>query len=116
MAERFYIHHCSGCNHVWKNRSEFLRDQNIVLNGYQVNFKDLQLGWFLFTHIVRSCNSTLSVPAGFFFDLYQGSIFEERKTVTEECPDYCLHQNNLERCPSACECAFVREIIQILKR
>jgi hypothetical protein len=116
MAERFFIHHCSGCDRSWKDRSDFLEDKDIILNGYQVNFLDLKLGWFLFTHKVQSCNSTLAVPAGYFLDLYSGPIFERRKTGTEECPEYCLHQDNLERCPSLCECAFVREIIQILRR
>lgn len=116
MAEHRVVYHCSGCNYLWNNRSEFLEDQNIILNGYQVNFIDLTLGWFLFTHKVKSCNSTMALSATHFLDLYSGPIYQDRKTGTEECPEYCLHQDNLERCPSTCECAFVREIIQVVRR
>jgi hypothetical protein len=42
-------------------------------------------------------------------------MVEERKTGTEECPGYCLHQDELQPCPARCECAYVREIIQIIR-
>jgi hypothetical protein len=33
----------------------------------------------------------------------------------DECPLVCLERNAFDRCPVFCECAFIREIIQIIK-
>lgn len=100
------------CRHTWNGRTEFLADPDIEIIGYQVHFKDLKKGLFLFSH---SCNTSLSIPSGRFTDLYRGEMVEERKTGTEECPGYCLHQDELQPCPARCECAYVREIIQIIR-
>ncbi len=66
---------CS-CGHApWHSRDEFLEDVNIDLVGYQVNFGKLELGFFLFNHL--TCQSTMSIPAGLFRDLYKGPVFSE---------------------------------------
>jgi hypothetical protein len=106
---------CVCCQKVWFNRSDFLLDGDLLLNGYQVNFGDLELGWLLFTHLPPGCHSTIAVSVDQFADLYDGSIYAERKTGTEECPGYCLDKDNLKPCNAECECAFVREILQIIK-
>ena len=103
---------CSMCGHKWESREDFLGDRDIEFIGYQVNFGELNLGIFLFNH---SCKSTIALQAKHFIDLYEGQVFTERKTGTDECPEYCLHECELEPCPAHCECAFVREIIQIIK-
>ncbi len=103
---------CSKCKHVWESREEFICDTGIKLIGYQVHFEDLALGFFLFNH---SCGTSLAIRAGVFRDLYAGPVFTERKTGLSDCPGYCLREDSLEACPSHCECAYVREIIQILK-
>jgi len=104
---------CSVCRRTWNDRTEFLADPDIELIGYQVHFKDLNRGLFLFNH---SCHTSLAIPAEKFIDLYQGEIVKGRKTGTDECPGYCLHQDELESCPAECECAFVRDIIQIIRK
>jgi hypothetical protein len=58
----------------------------------------------------------LSVPAGLFFDLHEGAIFERRTTEHKSCPRYCLREEDLRPCPTTCECAFVREILQVIRR
>jgi hypothetical protein len=105
---------CSMCGKVWRTREDFIEDPELNLIGYQVNFEQLKEGLFLFTHLLETCKTTLAVPAGEFFDLYDGPIFEENKTGTAECPGHCLHQSELRPCPAQCECAFVRDIIGIL--
>ena len=57
----------------------------------------------------------MAVPAGQFQNLYNGPIFEQRLTESEDCPGYCLRKDELRLCPAKCECAYVREIIQIIK-
>jgi hypothetical protein len=85
------------------------------LVGYQVNFKHLEMGAFLFNHDIPSCRSTIAIPVHAFSDLYDGPVYEENRRGSDECPEYCLHQENLERCLARCECAFVREVLQILR-
>jgi hypothetical protein len=103
---------CSSCPAEWENRDSLLQDPEIIMTGYQVNFASLEAGWFLFSHCRYGCGSTFAIKAGAFFDLYDGPIYQERKTGSEECPAYCLSQEKLDPCPALCECSFVRHIIQ----
>lgn len=100
---------CPMCGFAWGTRSVFLSDPRVTLIGYQACFTDLTAGYFLFNH---SCEGTLAVVVEEFVDLYSGPVYKERATGTAACPQYCLHQDELARCPAQCECAFVREIIQ----
>ncbi|MDD3618274.1 MAG: hypothetical protein RBR09_00445 [Desulfobulbaceae bacterium] len=105
---------CPMCAMNWGTRVDFLHDRTLKLNGYQADFDDLESGLFLFTHTVDGCCTTMAVRVRDFIDLYSGDKFEQRKTGTEECPGYCLYRDRLEPCGARCECAFVREIIQII--
>ncbi len=104
---------CTCCDLPWFTRDEFLQDGNIELIGYQVNFGHLELGYFLFNHL--TCESTIAIPAGLFKDLYDGPVFAEQLIGSDSCPDYCRHNEILEACEAQCECAYVREILQILR-
>ncbi|RMD83775.1 MAG: hypothetical protein D6820_01840 [Lentisphaerae bacterium] len=103
---------CPACGKIWLLRENFLKDAELSLVGYNVNFKQLELGLFLFNH---TCGTTLAIPAGQFFDMYRGTIPAERMTDTPYCERHCKFQEDLSRCPVPCECAFVREIIQIIR-
>ena len=104
---------CSHCGEVWKTRKQYLEDPDIKIIGYQVNFRDLELGLFLFNHL--TCKTTLALKANKFTDLHKGSILKERKTGTDSCPDYCLNKSELGACNTQCECVYVRDVIQIIK-
>ncbi|MBD3224971.1 MAG: hypothetical protein GF313_09585 [Caldithrix sp.] len=103
---------CPSCGFEWKYRKEFVEDDNLCIVGYQANFKHLTAGLLLFNH---SCKSTLALQVSVLRDLYEGPVFREKATGTDECPGYCLNKHNLDACQAECECAFVREIIQRLK-
>lgn len=103
---------CSICKTVWRTRNDFLDDPDIFIVGYQVHFNELTEGLFLFNH---SCRGTLSIKAGEFTDLYNGPVFSKRLTGSEDCSGHCLHVRELSPCPAKCDCAFVREIIQVVK-
>jgi hypothetical protein len=103
---------CTVCKRIWGTRVEFLDDPDTSFVGYQVHFKDLTEGLFLFNH---SCGATMTLRAGLFKDLYDGPIFGDRLTGTDHCPGYCLLERELRPCPARCECAFVREILQHIK-
>jgi len=104
---------CSCCESPWFTRDEFLQDEKTRLVGYQANFTHLELGYFLFNH--QTCESTLAIPAGLFKDLYAGPVFAERMTGTEVCQGYCTDIGAIEPCEAQCECAYVREIMQIIR-
>lgn len=105
---------CTSCQKVWETREEFLDDPSTTIRGYQVHFQELELGYFLFDHDI--CGTTLALRAGEFTDLYTGEIYKERLTGTECCPSFCLSKEELRPCPAQCECAYVREVIQIVKK
>jgi len=102
---------CASCETTWLERRDFLEDPDIKVVGYQVHFEDLQTGLFLFNH---HCGNTLALHAAQFTDLYKGPVFKVCKQNTDECPDYCLHEDELRPCPVRCECAFVRETLRIV--
>ena len=103
---------CTMCGAQWWTRDVFLEDGGVSLVGYQVNYGDLEAGDFLFNH---TCGTTLAIPAGSFMDLYDGPVFAERVRGTDACPDYCLYPDDLRRCPVQCECAYVRDVLQIVR-
>jgi len=104
---------CPKCNFVWIRREDFLRDQKLNIIGYEISDGGLVDGLFLFNH---DCGTTLALKVEKFKDLYDGPIFKERLTGSDDCHGNCLYKSNLEPCPAKCECAYVREIIQILRR
>ena len=112
VGKNISFHRCPSCGVEWNSRDAFLKDPNIQIIGYQVNFVKLTAGLFLFNH---SCKGTSAIYVDEFKDLYDGPIFEENLTGSDACPDYCRHQRNLQPCPNKCECVSVREIVQIIK-
>jgi len=106
---------CPCCFETWPTRESFLSDNNLDLNGYKADFEKLEYGLFFFTHLQTNCNSTMALEVSDFIDLYQGPRYPKRRTAEAECPGYCLDRDQLDRCNAFCECAFVREIIQLLK-
>ena len=110
--DRVSFKKCSVCKKVWVTRDDFLYDTEVSIVGYQVHFDELTEGLFLFNH---SCGSTISLMAGAFRDLYDGPMFQARMTGSDDCPGYCISKSELRPCPAKCECAYVREIIQLIK-
>lgn len=109
-----YFKTCPFCSTVWTSREKFLRDREIELVGYQVDFEHVALGLFLFNH--NTCKTTLAIQARRLKDLYLGPVFKERRAGREECPGYCLRRSELEPCPAECECAWVRGLLQVIRR
>ncbi len=106
---------CGSCRYSWEDRNSFLTDPDLELIGYQVNFNDLESGLFLFNHEVDTCRTTLALRAEEFRDLYQGQIFTERMTGSDKCPEWCFYEHEIGHCKNSCECAYIREILQIVR-
>jgi hypothetical protein len=103
---------CTFCRAVWPSRDDFVDDPDLKPTGYMANFENLELGIFLFDHL--PCRTTLALTADKFRDLYDGPVYTERKTGTDECPGYCLCKDELRPCPVECECAYVREVLNVI--
>ena len=103
---------CPHCGKVWSSQDALLSDSSLALAGYQVRFDDLGSGLFLFNH---SCGTTIAITADDFKHLYNGPVFPERQTEGESCPRYCLNKEELRPCGADCECAYVREVLQLIK-
>ncbi len=104
--------HCPQCKTVWNRRIDFLSDTSTAIVAYNPDFENLEHGNFVFKHY--TCCSNIELQVVNFKDLYDGPIYKERKTGTENCHEYCLNSSELRPCPEECECAYVREIIQTL--
>lgn len=112
-SEDFKI--CPGCFQSWKSREDFLSDPSLELNGYKPDFKELEFGMFLFTHKNGRCLSTMALLVESFVDLYSGVKYKGNKSLSDECPRYCIDEKQLNRCDAICERAFVREVLEIVK-
>jgi hypothetical protein len=106
---------CPKCSQSWNTLNDFLTDSSLDLNGYQVSFKNLDAGLLLFTHMVEGCKTTMGVYVRDLGHLYTGVRYTENKALSPECPRYCVDEKRLGRCDAHCECAYVREIIGVIK-
>ena len=112
MTDHVEFKACPMCGFSWQTRDEFLSDEHAQIIGYQACFERLKTGCLLFNH---TCEGTFALMVSDFSDLYEGPVFQARKTGTDECPGHCLQREELAPCPAMCECASVREIIQVIK-
>lgn len=110
MAELFKG--CPSCGKQWPRRDDFFADPGVTLIGYQVHWEELELGLLYFNH---TCGTTMAMEVANFADLYDGPVFTARATGTANCPGHCLRQENLKPCPTRCECAYVRSILQQIR-
>ena len=115
MTERSIFKVCPMCSAKWLTRDEFLDDHSLEINGYGVDCRKLEWSLFYFTHKKVGCFTTMTLRAEDFLDLYSGKKYTERRTGEKDCPGYCLDKKQLNRCDAICECAFNREVIQIIK-
>ena len=106
---------CPMCKERWMTREALLSDPRLVVVGYQADLESLETGLFLFNHRAPRCGTTLAIEAGSFVDLVAGPIYTSSLTGTDECPDYCLTPGELRPCPAECECAYVRDVLQVIR-
>ena len=114
MAEPFKK--CPHCHHRWMTRDDLLSDPDVSLIGYQANLFNLKAGYFLFNHDAAACETSLAVRAKEFLDLHDGPVFDNPHGVVDECPGYCEDHRKLEVCTAKCQCAFVRDVVQKVRR
>ncbi|MFZ5761082.1 MAG: hypothetical protein ACOY32_15820 [Thermodesulfobacteriota bacterium] len=104
---------CPSCGMAWADWSLFLADPATSLIGYQAFWGDLLEGLFLFNH---RCGTTMSISVGDLRHLYSGPVGQRRLAGTDACAGMCLHTMDIRPCPTDCECAYIREIMQIVRK
>lgn len=103
---------CPSCRKKWPDYTEFLADPCLKLIGYQMFLEELKEGLFLFNH---SCGTTLSITVETLAHLYNGPVHEKRAIGSDNCPGFCLFENETGPCSEECDCAYVRSIMQIIQ-
>jgi hypothetical protein len=104
---------CSVCSRRWRDREDFLADPGLEIIGYQVFFEEIKDGLFLFNH---TCKTTLALKVAEFDDLYKGQKPDTVALGTDTCSGYCLDMTELKACNSQCKYAYVRDIIQVIRK
>jgi hypothetical protein len=105
---------CTNCFAEWKSLDDFLSDPELKLVGYQVAFEDLEGGLFFFNHNRKNCGTTLAIPVKDFTLLSLRPIVIRRPAPFKCDLGLCVRKGSLEPCPVACECVWVREIMQVI--
>ena len=107
---------CRQCGQQWASREVFLADPALRLSGCQVETDRPRSSALLFDHRVPGCGTTIALPVSALADLYAGAVHKVNWAPSAKCPRLCFDPQNLERCPAECASAFVREILQAVRR
>ncbi|MFH1863211.1 MAG: response regulator [bacterium] len=105
---------CPKCQKSWRKLEDLIRDANVELAEYLVNYESIHGGQYLFKHKDPACNMTFSVPLTKFLELYKGEVSKTKNLGTPQCPGFCFQKESLEPCLLDCEYAFTRDIVQII--
>ena len=107
---------CSLCGAIWRDYREVVTDPQLSVVGYQPCFDNPYDGLILVTHEVEGCGTTLAVRAHKLRLLYDGPVWPELKKGTAECCLLCINEGDLEDCTAECAMAWVRTVLQYLRR
>jgi hypothetical protein len=106
---------CPLCGEQWAALEDFVRDRRLALNGYMAVFEDPGTGLVFFTHRLRECGTTMTVPAEKLRGLYHGPVYDELHAGAQDCPRLCQDRRQLEECDAPCALAWVRSVLQCLR-
>ena len=107
---------CRQCRREWPDRESFLADPQVVLTGCQVDTDHPRSSAVLFDHRAPGCGTTIAVPVPALQDLYAGPRHKVNWAPSAMCPGMCFDPANLDPCPAECSVAYVRQILQEVRR
>ena len=116
MPEQPPFKHCTLCPALWVEAEDFIRDLELRVEGYLAAFTNPEEGLILVTHRKAECGTTLAIPAGALRRFYHGPEYVAHHTGDDDCRRLCVTRDELEACDVECDMAWVREIIQLLRR
>lgn len=106
---------CPSCSRVWNTMDEFCSDPELEYAGYQINFVDLEGGFFYFNHTTKECGTTMAIAVKAFTGMSSRPFLAKHGSQPRrKCPGSCLRKGDSSPCPVECECVWVREIMQII--
>jgi hypothetical protein len=107
---------CKQCGKEWSGRDAFLADAGVALSGCQVETDHPAASALLFDHRAAGCGTTLALPLRRFDDLYTGPRHKVKWATSKLCPGMCFDPHNTEPCDKECACAYVRAILQEVRK
>lgn len=107
---------CAMCSTDWPDLESFVTDPQLQIVGYQARFDRPNEGIVLVTHMRPGCRTTLGITVEQLRTLYSGPEHTRRMTGAAECKGLCLENGCLEDCEAPCQMAWVRRIIQFMRR
>ena len=116
MKEKSPYKSCPLCGRIWHAPADMVCDQTLKLNGYQADVPNPEKGLLLFTHESDGCYSTIGVYAIDFRFMHDGIIYPECHFQQADCEGRCLDESDLEICHAHCCMAWVRDVIQYIRR
>ena len=106
---------CPLCHQSWGSLEDFLRDPEVIIEGYQASFVDPLMGLFLFTHNTNNCGTTISLRVHYLQYLVSRTDKLAVLRDTDACSTYCMDPYNLEPCPAPCAMSWIRVVLQMLR-
>lgn len=107
---------CRLCETSWPTLADFVKDRKLRVNGYQASFGAPEDGVILLTHDVPGCGTTLGLVAGTLRNLHEGPRYVEVLAGTQACELWCLDEHSIEDCDAPCAMAWIRHVLQYLRR
>ena len=105
---------CTCCGSEWENLTDLIRDEQVLIIGYQAAFTDSYEGLFFFAHRAKECGTTIAIPVSCFANLHEGPVCTTQLACTEPCNGLCQSFYDFGGCSEECEMRWVRDIIEAL--
>lgn len=107
---------CPLCEECWPTLEDFVRDRRLAVHGYMAICDDPGAGLVFVTHTRANCGTTLTVFAATLRPLYHGPQYTALNYGADDCRRMCLDLRRLEECTAPCKMAWVRQVLQVLRR
>jgi hypothetical protein len=107
---------CSRCHAYWNDRTQFLSDDQIHIEGLKADLTGNDQSAFVFRHTRPDCGAELDVPVMLFDDLRQQARAFDLMAGSANCPGYCKEPPNLKVCSVTCRNASDRLLGVMIRR
>lgn len=107
---------CPLCGEQWPTIEDLVRDRRLQLNGYMADFDDPAAGLIFLTHKHLGCGTTMALRAGRLRSLCREPEHAESHLGLDGCRQLCIERQALEDCDQPCKMAWVRKVLQVLRR
>jgi len=107
---------CPLCGERWWSLADFVQDRRLRVGGYSAFFDDPGQGLIFVTHQLPGCRTTMALPARDLEELYHGPAHTDLHRGADDCARLCLDRHRVEECDAPCAMAWVRVVLQNLRK